>query len=495
VSDEGQLPPAQGSADAATPEDSSEGIPEAPTPSFGVPATSLGTRPTFAAPPPPTPPATGSGGGFVPPADVPPEGPPPGSPPPGGPGRLRIGSVLGRSIDVYLSKPIQLIALALIPSVLSSALFLFTGAGTPAVIGTVPDGGTILAWVVIGLIFGLVEIGFSLALIVVADDIRRTGSSDVGAAVRRGVSRLVPTILSALAILGAYIAFVLGLAILFAIPVLLKLPILAFILVVAAVAFVFYVLIRWSLGFAAIVLDGAGPIGSLRRSWAITRGNVLRLLGLGIVAGAIVLPLGVALGFLSLVTSNQLVTSLVGLVTTAVFTPLGAIILALVYGDLTGRPEVPAPRRTGTGAKWAIAGGIVLLGIVGIAVSLPGLGDAYTRIATTAIPAAHRGVILFGTGANPRNGCEPTGTRATFTTSDTIYIGGYFSKAVPTGKTATVTILKDGVEAGSAPISHPSEPVICYYEQNPVTGILPGTYRITVTYAGETIAQGEFTVQ
>ncbi|HEY7131503.1 MAG TPA: hypothetical protein VH440_04590 [Candidatus Limnocylindrales bacterium] len=489
MSDEGQLPPPQGSVDPIAGDGPAAGADEPASPS-GVPATSLGTRPTFAPPPPPTPPATGVGGGFVPPADVPPEGPQPGVP-----GRLRIGSVLGRSIDIYLSKPILFIALALIPSVLSSVLFLVTGVGTTTVIGKVPDPGTIVLWVVIGLAFALVEIVFSLALVVVGDDVRRTGASDAGAAIRRGASRLVPTILSFLAIMVAYLAFAVGLFIVFAIPVLLHAAALGFLVLVAGFAVIVYVLLRWSLGFAAIVLDGAGPIDSLRRSWAMTRGNVLRLLGLGIVAGAVVLPLGVAVGFVSLVSSNQLVTSLLSLVTTAVFTPLGAIILALAYGDLTGRPEVPAPRRTSTGAKWAIAGGIVILGLVGIAVSLPGLGDAYTRIATTAIPAANRGVILFGTGANPRNGCEPTDTRATFTTGDTIYIGGYFSKAVPTGQTATVTILKDGVEAGSAPISHPSEPVICYYEQNPVTGILPGTYRITVTYAGETIAQGEFTVQ
>src|SRR5262245_11186443 len=224
VSDEQPPQPAPESDDPTATEGPEAAGPSAGAgepPPFVTPATSLGTRPTFDSPPPaipppsytppssppPSSPSPTDAGASWPPADLPPDGPPPPES-----GRLRIGSVLGRSIDIYLSKWLAFIALALVPAVLSSVVLFLTGFDRIRGIGTVPDQTTIFLWLVIGIGFGLVEIAFSLALIVVADDVRRTGTTDVGAAVRRGVSRLIPTILSFLAIAVAYIAFVIGLA-------------------------------------------------------------------------------------------------------------------------------------------------------------------------------------------------------------------------------------------------------------------------------------------
>jgi hypothetical protein len=47
----------------------------------------------------------------------------------------------------------------------------------------------------------------------------------------------------------------------------------------------------------------------------------------------------------------------------------------------------------------------------------------------------------------------------------------------------------------SAPLSDPSRPVACYAERDPLVGAAPGTYRIVVTYNGETIAEGTFTIR
>ena len=91
--------------------------------------------------------------------------------------------------------------------------------------------------------------------------------------------------------------------------------------------------------------------------------------------------------------------------------------------------------------------------------------------------------------------CRPTGTKTTFSTSEPIYIGGYFSKPVPAGQQATVAVYVNGAVAASAPVGDSAKPAICYYEADPVVGAQPGTYRIEITLAGETIASGQFVVQ
>jgi hypothetical protein len=53
----------------------------------------------------------------------------------------------------------------------------------------------------------------------------------------------------------------------------------------------------------------------------------------------------------------------------------------------------------------------------------------------------------------------------------------------------------NGVIAGSAPLGDASKAVTCYYEVDPLVGAQPGTYRINVSLAGETIADGQVVVQ
>lgn len=57
-----------------------------------------------------------------------------------------------------------------------------------------------------------------------------------------------------------------------------------------ALAILSYVAIRTTLSFEALMLEAVGPWQALRRSWAITRGRTLRLLGIIIVAVLCIAP-------------------------------------------------------------------------------------------------------------------------------------------------------------------------------------------------------------
>src|SRR5262249_57645630 len=78
-----------------------------------------------------------------------------------------------------------------------------------------------------------------------------------------------------------------------------------------------------------------------------------------------------------------------------------------------------------------LAGTLVVLGIVGLVIAIPNISQAYDRLVSRSIPAADRGVIKFGTTANPGNPCQPQNTKTEFATTDAIYIGGDFTTALP----------------------------------------------------------------
>jgi hypothetical protein len=64
-----------------------------------------------------------------------------------------------------------------------------------------------------------------------------------------------------------------------------------------------YVAVRTTLGFEVLMLEAVGPWQALRRSWAITRGRTLRLLGLILAAFA-----GIAVPLLCITSLSYLVT-------------------------------------------------------------------------------------------------------------------------------------------------------------------------------------------
>ena len=111
------------------------------------------------------------------------------------------------------------------------------------------------------------------------------------------------------------------------------------------------------------------------------------------------------------------------------------------------------------------------------------------------VPLADRGKIFAGTIRNPLEPCRPSDVRATFEQGDTIYIGGYFRRALQPGEFAIVTFYIDGALAATDNLRATFQPLGCYYEQNPVVGARPGDYRLIVSAGGEVLAEGSFIVE
>jgi hypothetical protein len=253
-----------------------------------------------------------------------------------------------------------------------------------------------------------------------------------------------------------------------------------------------YIGIRWALAEAAIVLDRRGPVAALNTSWAVTRGNALRMVGLYVLIGLITVPIGFAISLLAFVAPDARIGAVLGAAVTLVTAPITAIASTTVYGDLSGRPFDPAANPPRPLGRWVLVGTLVILAFVGAAIVVPNLGAAVDRFFNGAV--ADRGSVRFGTTANPGNPCRPLDQKSDFATNEAIYIGGYFTTDVPAGQTATESVYANGTLLGSGALTNTAQSSGCFSESKPITGATPGSYRIEITYQGQTISSGEFTV-
>jgi hypothetical protein len=335
-----------------------------------------------------------------------------------------------------------------------------------------------------------------LAMVVAADDVRAGRPVSIGSSLRRGVVRMPIAILSALVLVLAYLGMgiVLGLGLVLLALVPRVGPVLAGIFGIVGFCVIVYVLLRYSLFAAPVALDGAGPIRALGLSWRRVKGQMWRLGILFVALYLLFLPLTIGGSFLILAASaNAIVGGVVGILIFLVIGPLFPIALSLAWGDLTDRPRVdqptrPAPRRLFAGA--ILVGGLLLL-VPSVALGLPRLGE----LALAAVPPEDRGTIYFGTNLNPTNPCKPLGRTTSFFASDSIYIGGYFSRTLAPGQSAAIHAYLDGQEVLNSPISAGAQAVACYYEPEPLVGAPVGSYRIVIQDDTGTLAEGRFTVR
>jgi hypothetical protein len=115
-----------------------------------------------------------------------------------------------------------------------------------------------------------------------------------------------------------------------------------------------YFSIRWSMFAVAAVVEGHGPVGSLKRSSALVDRHAFRVLGILAVTSVIVvvlvdgpaaliaIPLGivaVARGELGLNPMVNAVTEAVGIVLRILFASVGVIVYTLLFFDLRNRRE------------------------------------------------------------------------------------------------------------------------------------------------------------
>ena len=404
--------------------------------------------------------------------------------------KLDVGSVLGRTFDTFIRRWMLFLILAA-PGAIFSAVVAAV-ASNPAT----TSAGISLLGSLVGIAINVI---FSLAMIVATDDVRAGREPSFDSATGRAMGRFGAAILSALAEGLAFVG-------LFVVPLVIASVILVGsrggagavvggLILVATVVGLIAIAVRWLLAQPAIVLDGFGPIKGLNRSRAVTKGNTWRLFGVFVVLGLVFLPLSIGLTALSLGEGPSPIEIALLAVTTLISGPLSAIATATAYGDLTGRPAVEPPAASTRQVRNILIAIILAVGVVALVVGIPQIGPGLSRLGLSQVPAELRGQILAGTSRNPLDPCRPVGVRSTFATTDPIYVGGYFTKVVPAGETATVSSYVNGALSNTSSLSSPTQAVECYYEPDSVTGIPPGTYRLVVTYAGETIGEGTFTIQ
>lgn len=112
-----------------------------------------------------------------------------------------------------------------------------------------------------------------------------------------------------------------------------------------------YIAVRWAMSYTAVVIEGAGPLESLRRSWAMTRGGwwhtaivvvagtlITAILGfvLSGLTGAAVGIVGAATGIQALAGALSIAGKSLSLVATE---PFSAGIMVVLYYELRARSE------------------------------------------------------------------------------------------------------------------------------------------------------------
>jgi hypothetical protein len=405
---------------------------------------------------------------------------PPPEPGPGEIGWRGIGSTIGRTLDTYGSGLPTFLALG-VPIAIFSAVTVLAQTNVPAVI-------------LASLMTGLVGLVTGAAMVRAADDLGRGVPPSLASALDRAAGRAVPLLLSTLVV----IAVVGGITALAAIVAIALVAIgsgsaggvLAVVAVVVAVVILTYISLRWALSSPAIVLGELGPVAGLNRSWSVTRGHLWRLVGLYIVLGLLTIPASIGASLMSTYAAQRAVAALGLGIATLLTAPLLAIAIAIVYRDLAGQPEGTAagvPRGHGRRtAVFATLGGGLLVLVAGVWTITSSGGQVF-------LP--ERGQVLAGTSQNASNPCHPNGVKSSFDSSEEIWIGAIFTQRVPTGDEMVVEYFGDGTSLGRAALTSAPPGTECYYENAPIRGAQPGTYRVIVTYGSTVLADGSFTVR
>ena len=395
-----------------------------------------------------------------------------------------IGSTIGRALDAY-----------------GSALVLFLALSTPVAILTaltVVAGSNVAAVIAAAIVLTVTALVTGAAMTFATDDLGRGVPPGIADVLDRAAGRAVPVILATL----AFGAVIVGLTVVISIAAIIVgvvavasdsavLGVVTIVIVVpAAIVAVVVLSVRWGLSIQAIVLGGLGPLEGLRRSRSLTRGHVMRLVGLYFALGLFTILPSVGASLLTTFAVNRAFAAVGLAVSTLLTSPLFAIALAIAYQDLAGRPEgagAVLPRGNGRGAALTtvLGAGIIVL-VAGIWAATSAGGQIY-------LP--ERGQVVAGASRNALDPCHPDGIRATFESSEEIWIAAIFTSGVPAGGSIVIEYSLDGTILGSAPLTAGAQGLQCYYETDPIVGASPGTYRITVRYGSAVVADGNFTVR
>jgi hypothetical protein len=244
---------------------------------------------------------------------------------------LSVGETLDAAFRLLRHRFGALIACVLVPSVPVFILgTLIVGSTDPTAFDVnAPvnnDGGAVAGRAIDQLLAGIaVALGVAACFKVVSAAYlgERAG---VGDSLRYSLGRFLPLvgayILMVLILLGGFIALILPF---------------------------FFLLIKLSMTWPALVCERAGPLKSIGRSWRLTRNNWWRVFGALLVTFLIVIVISIALGLVlgALLLGSEslgeaafaLLATIVDLAIAAITYPLWAAVLTVVYYDLRVRNE------------------------------------------------------------------------------------------------------------------------------------------------------------
>lgn len=329
------------------------------------------------------------------PADHPPPPPPPPSPVvgwaiPADAGRptIDVASVIGRSFDTF-GREWSLFLVLAAPSGLGALLqVLIAGPGNAAATGIAarPTVGQILTYLAASLLSAGLALVSAVAIAVAADALWQGRPIGVAGAFRGGLSAL-PRYLAVVIAMGlmvggvVLVVAVVGVIVFAALgPIALVVAVLAGLVGTLALG---YLSARLALLAPVVVLERNGVIGSIVRSWDISRHHVIALFLLTItISLCAALPLWGGALFAGFVT-NPLIAGIAVGIAALVFEPLPAIAMVLAWGDRVGGrhadSEVMARGRGRNVAALLVFGlGAILL--------VAGIGVATQAAATTLSP-------------------------------------------------------------------------------------------------------------
>ncbi|MDG5818763.1 glycerophosphoryl diester phosphodiesterase membrane domain-containing protein [Natronococcus sp. A-GB7] len=97
-----------------------------------------------------------------------------------------------------------------------------------------------------------------------------------------------------------------------------------------------YLAIRLSLAFPAIVIDDENAFDGLGTSWSVAKGNLLKLLGISVLAFVALFSTGIVAGIVGALFESVAVVAAISAVVTAIVSPIVQLSYARVY--LENRP-------------------------------------------------------------------------------------------------------------------------------------------------------------
>jgi hypothetical protein len=391
---------------------------------------------------------------------------------------------VGRTLDTYGSALGPFLALS-IPTAILGALGQFAVTNVPVV-------------VLIAVVTAVVSLVTGAAMMLETDDLWRGIRPGLADVLDRAAGRIGALIGSGLVVVLVFAGFLIVLLIIGAIvgvsaavgsstgPGIVVFTLVVLVLFIAGTILA----LRWSLAAAAIVLDRSGPLAGLNRSRALTSGKVWRLVGLYVVLGLMAALASIGASLLSTYAAERALAAVGLAIATLVSGPLLSIAPAIVFRDLSGRPDdsdAKLPRGTGRRLSLlAVLGGGLIVCAAGIWSVVDAGGELFI---------SERGQVIAGTTSNAADRCRPGGVKTTFTSAEEIWVAAVFASQVPAGEEVVVEYYRDAGLLGSAPLTAGPAGLDCYYELEPIRGGEPGTYRIIVRRGTAVIAEGGFTIR